>query len=124
MKRQILLLTTAFLLVALGFPSVGHPQTAADRGRVFSLPKEVFLMDPEAGWVIADGRWKRIEGSMSLPSIPEINSVHIDCRKSTKTCYEAIAGLLSIGSDNSNLKSSLFKYNVTSWTENHIRGTA
>ena len=101
-----------FLLTSLLIP--------ASAFAIESNPKLFSLID-DATRVVLEGRWKRVTRKPSV-TVPNINSVRIECDKATGKCRESMAKLIPKSDDDTGLidEDYLFvmveDYAILEWT--------
>ena len=61
---------------------------------------KTFSLNDDGTRVVVEGRWKRVTGKPSV-TVPNINSVRIECYKSTGNCRESMAKLIRKPDDGS-----------------------
>lgn len=90
---------------------------------------KMFSLSDDGTHVVLEGRWKRITGKPSV-TVPDINSVRIECDKQSGNCRESMAKLIRKSDDDRGQidKDYLFMkvedYAVLEWTSTTLTARA
>lgn len=113
-----------FLTCVLTSPTFGRAELVLTPDQIQSHLKSVSAID---NYVFMQGRWTRDGGNARGSKPPRINTVVVTCDKTTMTCNEVIAELVTPQEESMFHKPQLYinetTYRVVNWTHNTIRAT-